>query len=380
MTVDWTAVLLAAPASLPLVFTAINIATWTRGEAVGARDAKLSVLVPARNEEASIERLIRSIYRSSQPVLEVVVYDDQSTDGTPAILKRLQGEFGSLRVVRGNGLPEGWVGKPHACHRLAGAAKGDVFLFVDADVELEPHGLSRLLSLLARAAVVTAVPQQVTETWSERVMLPLLLLTYTSWLPLALVGVSRDPRVVAANGQLMMIRRSDYVDLDGFAAVRHEIVDDVAFCRHAKLRGKRVVFADGARMARCRMYTSLDEIWSGFSKNLYEGIGGSLVALLVVVALYLTAFVLPYVALVAGAATGEASWLIGGGIGVALNLATRVALAVRYRHSFGSVLAHPVAVLGLLAIALNSYRWSAKGKLQWAGRVYGSRNKRLGAA
>src|SRR5690606_21452552 len=105
----------------------------------------------------------------------------------------------------------------------------------------------------------------------ERLVLPLLPLTYLAWLPLRLVEVGTDARTVAANGQLLLVNRGDYRELGGFEAVKNEIVDDVAFCRHAKRSGRRVVFADGTLMARCRMYDGFQETISGFSKNLYEG-------------------------------------------------------------------------------------------------------------
>jgi hypothetical protein len=128
-------------------------------------------------------------------------------------------------------------------------------------------------------------------------------------------------------------------------------------------------------MASCRMYASGRELWGGFSKNLYEGIGGTWVALLLVVVLHLAMFVVPYVAL---AQASFAPWLaLPAAVGVGLNLATRSALAWRHRHSWQSVLLHPLAVLALLAIAVNSARWSARGRLWWAGRSYAARNDRL---
>src|SRR5690606_29172545 len=137
-------------------------------------------------------------------------------------------------------------------------------------------------SLLDRAEVVTGVPEQRMETFVERLVMPLLVMTYTSWLPLTLVTASRDERLVAANGQLLALRRAHLEALGGFSTVAHEIVDDVAFCRLAKRRGQRVIFADGSRMARCRMYESAGALWRGFSKNVYEGLGSPLTLLVAV--------------------------------------------------------------------------------------------------
>ena len=370
--------LLAVPALFALTLTLLNMASWPAGKPGGRHSGTVSVLVPARNEEANIEACVRAIVASRHPIDEVLVYNDQSTDGTSAILRRLCLELPTLRVVGGEPVPPGWVGKPHACHQLAKHASGDLLLFVDADTKLYSEGLERLAWLFSnrRADIVTAVPRQLTGSWVERMMIPLLTVTYTSWLWLPLIYLTRDPRFVAANGQLMAVTRRCYDRIGGFEAVKSEIVDDVAFCRHAKRSGARVVFADGRKTAECRMYNSPLALWLGFSKNIYEGIGNTLVGLLAVLTLYTTVFVLPYGALLVGVLT-SAHWLPLALLGVVCNLIMRGALALRYGHSLGSVILHPVAVLGLLAIALNSFRWSRRGRLLWAGRAYASRQKRL---
>lgn len=369
--------------AVPFSLTLLNLATWPRGRRDPARRPSVSVLIPARNEQRNIEACVRACLGAGYPLHEIIVYDDQSTDATPHILQALQREQPSLRVVQGGALPAGWVGKAHACHQLTHRASGDVLLFVDADTTLEPGGVARMLSLLyprrgSGADVVSAVPRQRMVGFGERLLVPLLHLTYTSWLPLLLVQHSRDPRFIAANGQLLALRHEAAVLLGGFSAVASEIVDDVAFCRHAKARGARVVFADGFRIARCRMYHSFREVWDGFSKNLYEGLGGQPLRLGAVVALYLGAFVAPYVTLaLALALPSWAALAPTAACGVALNVALRALLALRFRHPLEGVLLHPLSVLTLCGLALNSYRCTRRGALAWAGRTYAARTERL---
>ena len=374
------AYLLVVPALLPLGLTLINLLTWRRGRPdARLREAKISVLVPARNEEACIERCVRAIASSVHPVHEIIVCDDHSSDGTAAIVERLSRELRAVRLIQARSLPPGWVGKPHACSQLAEAASGDVLLFVDADTKLTPTGIARVASLLADADVVTAVPEQRMESWMERLMMPLLIVTYTSWLPLMLIRASRDERFVAANGQVLAIRRAALADIGGFESVAHEIVDDVALCRQAKRAGKRVVFADGRHIAICRMYCGGAEIWAGFSKNIYEGIGGHPLALLAVIALHLAVFVAPWVALVAALAVGSTGLAVAAAGGVFANMLLRAILVVRFGHPVSGIVTHPLAVLVLLAIAVNSMRWSMRGELLWAGRKYAQRDIRRAA-
>ena len=380
MSIEHLALACAAASGIPLAITSLNLLSWTRGDLRVGRKRTISVLIPARNEAKNIGACLDALAISETAIEEIIVYNDGSTDRTGEILEEYQQRLDNLRVLAGVPLPDGWVGKPHACHRLAEAANSEVLIFMDADVQMTPQGATRLLSLLKTdKSVATAVPRQETGSLGEKLIIPLLHLTYTSWLPLRLVEWTSDPRMVAANGQLFAMSAAEYDRLGGFAAVRHEIVDDVAFCRHAKRNQSRVVFADGYTIARCRMYRSTRDIWQGFSKNIYEGIGGSPFALLGVISLYSLAFVLPYLLLPWAIVFGTEASQLAAAFAVAANLLTRSLLALRYNHSLVSVVAHPGAVVFLLAIACNSYRWARADKLFWAGRSYAARHKRIEA-
>lgn len=369
----------AALASFATALTAFNLVVWPRGHVRRDAGRPTSVLIPARNEAASIERCVRSILDDDDDTLvEVIVYDDRSTDATPRILARLCDAYPKLRVVDGVELPPDFVGKPHACHQLAKHATGDVLLFVDADVTLESGGRARIADLMDRhdAELVTAVPRQRMGSAFEALVMPLLHVTYTSWLPLPLIWRTHDPRFLAANGQLLAVTRDTHDAVGGFAAVRHEVVDDMAFCRRVKQARRRVVFADGSRMARCRMYDGARALWRGFSKNLYEGIGESPVALLVVIALYSLAFIAPWFALAGGLLGGDAALATAGGVGVGASVLLRAMSAARLGHPWHGVITHPVAVVVFLAIAFNSWRWSMSDSIEWAGRTYAARRRR----
>jgi glycosyltransferase involved in cell wall biosynthesis len=373
MTLAW---MVAGLALMALAVTLVNLLTWPRGVPKATDAARWSVLIPARNEEQNIEAAIRSVFTALPEVGEVVICDDHSTDRTPEILSRLQREFPRLRVIAGRTLPTGVVGKPHACMQLGDAATGDRLFFLDADVRLEPGAFQLLEGLFARhgAAVVTAVPRQETASALERLVLPMLHLTYASWLPNALVYASKDVRFLAANGQVLAVERSAYEAIGGYAAVKHEVVDDMALCRRAKEQGFRVVFADGHLLARCRMYASNEALWKGFTKNLYEGIGGSLFALTAVTGLYAATFLAPWA--LAAASTNWSVFALPAAVGVTANLTQRSLLAARHGYGLDSVLLHPLGVLVFLAIAIDSARRTRQGRIEWSGRTYAERSKR----
>lgn len=371
---DW---LTTVPASIPFVLNVMNWTRWPRGTDVVTPEGRVSVLVPARNEEANIEACVRAALSQDPPVHEVIVCDDGSTDATPEILARLQAEDERLRVISAPELPDGWVGKPHACHHLGEAATGDLLVFVDADTVLTPDGVGRVEGLLrrVRAKVLTAFPKQRMGSFPEHAMVPLLSLTFTSWLPLDLIWKHVSPTFLVVNGQVLAFRREAYEAVGGFASVKGEIVDDMAICRRAKEEDQRVVFADGQDLAWCRMYRSTGELWRGFSKNFYEGLGGNPLVLLFALSVYFLAFIFPYLRLGTELSLmGTAS--LAAVVGVGFNLGARGLLALRLGHSPLSVLVHPFSVLALLAIAANSVRWERTDAIQWRGRTYAKRSER----
>jgi glycosyltransferase involved in cell wall biosynthesis len=362
------------PALMAASLTTWNHRAWPEDRRVGPTPPRVSVLIPARNEARNITAAVTAALAALPADGELIVYDDDSTDDTPRLLAAFTDP--RLTVLQGVGLPPGWVGKPHACHRLALAARGDLLLFVDADVTLQPDALARLAAVLDDhdAAVLTAFPRQRAETWLEAVVLPFLPLSFVAWIPLDAVWRSDKPWLLAVSGQLLALRRATYDAIGGYEAVAADVVDDMAICRRAKQTGHRVVFAYAPRSATCRMYGSARELWDGFSKNLFEGLGESALALLAVVVLYLSAFVLPYLRVGWELAGSGVTWPAA--LGLLSTLWARALLAWRMGHRPLSVLLNPVGALIVLTMALRSAWWSWRGTVRWRGRVYDRRAAR----
>jgi chlorobactene glucosyltransferase len=383
--------LLTAPAVVALLMSALNARFWPRGTtpAPGTKPPPgTTICIPARNEAESIEACVRAAVATG--VDEVLVLDDGSTDATPAILERLRAELPTLRVHRLDAaLPEGWVGKPRACTILEKTARGAHLVYVDADVVLAPDAIVRLDALRHRygADAVTAVPRQITVGFLERLVLPLLHVTYTAWLFLPLIWRTHDPRFLAANGQILWLERDALDVVGGWQAVRGEIVDDMAMCRALKRARRRVLFADGHEVGRCRMYRTPKAVIDGFSKNLFEGVG-SLVGLGVVFALYGGAFIAPWLlfsgllvdAVVRTGSVDVAAtspWLVPAVVAMVAALALRLIHVVRHRSDVVSAMLNPVGVAVLLGIAARSWWWSVRGRIEWSGRQYGARRTRV---
>ena len=233
---------------------------------------RVSVIIPARNEAANIERCVRSVLAQSWPHLEVIAVDDRSEDATGDILARLATEDQRLRVIQGSPLPPGWMGKNHACAQGAALATGDRLLFTDADSDHGPHCLALALAEADRltADLLTLLPHQVCVSTGEKFLQPAfwgLLLSLESFASIN-AGATRSP---AANGQFLLFKRSTYDAVGGHAGVKDRVVDDLALGRAVLDGGLKLRVAIGTEVLRVRMYTSLGEVWWGYVKNFFAG-------------------------------------------------------------------------------------------------------------
>ena len=231
----------------------------------------ISVCIPARNEERNIRACVEAVLNQTYPNFEVLVLDDRSTDSTLMILHSIQND--KLKIVNGSDLPSGWAGKPHALYQAANSARGDWLCFIDADTFLAPEALasSYAKALETNADLFTMMTKQITVTFWERVVLPLVMTALS-------VGFSprrvNDPKRkdAIANGQFIFIKRSVYDAIGAHESVKDLIVEDKAISEKVKWSGYRLIIADGIKVARTRMYVSLPEMWEGWTKNIYLGL------------------------------------------------------------------------------------------------------------
>jgi glycosyltransferase involved in cell wall biosynthesis len=319
---------------------------------------RLSVLVPARNEEANLRRLLPTLLAQDYPDAEFVVMDDGSEDGTWSVLEAYAARSkGRLRPLRGDGPAPGWVGKVHALYRATREATGDVFLFLDADAELADAGaLRRLVERLAARpddTVMTGLPRFGGRGHWLVSLVPSAILTGLPW---TLVRALRVPSLGALNGQCWMMRADDYRRLEPHAHVRDEVLEDVMIGRYLKREGMTPELVDVQDDVIIHMYPSFGEAWLGFRKNAYLILGGSKVSF---VPLWIF-FALTWVV-----APVLAPRLLLSVMG--LKTVTDRLCSFDTRYSLGAPLAY---VLGSLLQADSAYHhWT--GRVSWKGRLVG---------
>lgn len=363
----------------------------------------LSVLIPARNESANIEACVNSVLAAtsvdsprlaptaqeegaaarepkalasvvapsgSELVIEILALDDASEDDTAAIVERLSDADPRIRLIHGVGLPAGWNGKQHACQRLAEAATHGTLLWIDADVRLEPGSLPRMLGELDRggADLLSGFPRQVTVTWLERLLLPLIHFVLLGFLSLRSMRRSPDPGFAAGCGQLFLTRRDAYLKAGGHAAIRASRHDGLTLPRAYRRAGLKTDLFDATDAARCRMYDGAAAVWSGLAKNATEGVATP--ALLLPVSLVLlVGQVLPLPLACLAWWRGDPIALGLALAALTLSLSPRMDAAVRFRQPLDGALAHPLGVLMFLAIQWEAFARDLIGKpVTWRGR------------
>jgi len=297
---------------------AISNIVWMRLKCRPPRTSStrmVSVLVPARNEELNIGRCLDSLLRQAYPNFEILVLDDQSSDGTGRILARYAREHrGRIRVISGKALPAtGWHGKPHALHQLAALARGDYLFFTDADTVHAPTSVAWAVANLEghRADFLSAYTGQELATLGESVLVPVMYLMTAVIMPIWMVTVPRASLFSFAIGQLVVIRREIYRKVGGYEAISHEINDDIAMARLVRRAGFRSIFLDARRQVRCRMYRGFRDSIKGLTRSIGEFLNRRLVSIVSATLALILFFIVPWLTVIPALATGHAgAWLL----------------------------------------------------------------------
>jgi glycosyltransferase involved in cell wall biosynthesis len=281
------------------------------------------VLVPARNEERSIGACLASLSAQTIPRLEIIAVDDGSTDHTPALLADAARRDPRVRVLRIEGPPAGWTGKSFALSSGMAVARGSWLCFTDADTVHAPESIARAVGFAEAhgVALLSLTSRQLTRSFWERVVQPVVFGLLDEWFPLGQVNDPTSP-LAAANGIFILVTRDAYEAAGGHRAVAGDVLEDVALARRVKTRGGRLAFVDGADLVAARMYTSLPAIRRGWTKNLYRLRGRRpLPAMASIVELGVT-LVWPAVACAAAAVAGPPGWEWLAALGLGMVLGT----------------------------------------------------------
>ncbi len=387
---------LAATAGTLFVFAAVpagmflvNLRRYCAPGGAASADARVAVLIPARNEERNIGACVERVLASRGVGVEVLVLDDASTDDTARIVREIALRDVRVRLVGTQGLPKGWNGKQHACWLLAQEATAPLLLFLDADVRAMPDALARCVAemQLRRVALLSGFPRQVMSGWTDRMLLPLIHFVLLGLLPMGRMRKTMKPAYAAGCGQFFLTEREAYFACGGHAAIRKTRHDGLRLPRLFRGHGLRTDIVDLTELAEVRMYESATAVWMGLAKNATEGLGAP-ARIVPVTLLLVVGQVLPVIAVLLWAAFCVSSRLIGASfddprmaavVTVLLALALvasylpRLLAVRRFRQPVGSALLHPLGVVMLLCVQWYALVRQVMGRpVAWRARSYSS--------
>ncbi len=336
----------------------------------------LGVILPVRNEAENILPCIESLIAQDYPSdrLQVIIADDDSQDTTTTIARKLARESKRVAFVEAGQLPEGWLGKPHACWVGATSTRTDWLCFLDADTRHSPNLLSSAVTLaeLEEVDLLSLHPQQEMLDFWERLLMPI---PFMNLMVLLDATAIRDPKSkqAMANGQFILIRKQVYDSIDGHQAVRDQVLEDVALARLVKAAGHRIRLLGGAGWIRTRMYTDIQSLWHGIARAGSELFGPALTSLAIITSI-LASFVpltYPLWRIAQALVSPSYLWILSALFALAGSLVWygAHALALRkYAVPLTYLLLLPLSYLFIAVINLDGLLRRARGRRIWKGR------------
>lgn len=352
----------------------------------------VSVVVPARNEEAGLERCLRSLVEQQGIPFELLIVNDGSTDRTAEIIEKfadvkecpflgVNSFLSGVRALEAPPLQPAWTGKANAVWVAARQARGEWILFTDADTVHEHGSLARAVAEAQehRASLLSYSPHQDLETVPERMLMPLVFSELATTFRPREVCDPESP-TAAANGQYLLVRRDVYLAIGGHQAISGEILEDVALARRVKQAGGVLRFRFGGDQVRARMYRAWDQLVEGWTKNLALLFKNARRLAWLRIAEF--AALWGFLALVfVEHAAGHDSLAVFAG---ALCAVVWINFLLRVRRSHSAVINLGLSSLGLPLFAwllLRSADAYDRGKIRWKGRTYsGSESTGVGTA
>jgi glycosyltransferase involved in cell wall biosynthesis len=322
---------------------------------------KVSILIPARNEADDILPLLQSIHQQEYDNYEVLILDDNSTDDTYKICTDFAATYPKFKVIKGNLLPAGWLGKNYACHQLVQQATGKYYLFLDADEQVKNGLINSAIHrmYLRELSLLSLFTNQDMRSTGEKLVVPLMHFILLNLLPLRLVYLVKSASVSAASGQFMLFNAANYKEYQWHQLAKDKVVEDVEIMKlvkSAKLNGEALL-ANG--MISCRMYKGYNEAINGFGKNFLAAFNYNIIGFLVYLLL-----IIGGPAIIVMTMNLNLIFIMAG-----LIVLTRVMISLSAGQNVGlNVLLHPLQMLSLLFIGLTSIQKRLTKTTEWKGR------------
>ena len=357
---------LSAMLSLALLLVLVNALTIVtiNGRASRLVTDQVAILIPMRNEAENVHASLASALGTTNiPRLTVTVLNDGSTDATGELLEHESDA--RLRTLAGVDLPDGWLGKPHACHQLScskEARQAKYLVFLDADTRLTPSAISAAIATMDRLKwdFISPHPRELAASPLTRLIQPLMQWSWLCSVPIRLGIWLRLPSMAIANGQFIIVQSSAYFAAGGHTLVQREVIEDLELARALIRKGYKGGVAIASDIAECLMYSTDNEMRMGYRKSLWRAFGSGAGALFAI-ALLASTQILPLALALSGYTVGWALFAVAA--------LTHVLAAMKVKSSPVNTFAHPFAIAVLIYMIIDSLKAKRRGTLVWKDRT-----------
>lgn len=329
----------------------------------------ITVLIPARNERETIEKTLKGINCQGDG-LEIILVDDQSSDGTAELAGKLADE--RLTIIPGQPLPSGWSGKLWALEQGLHLVKTSLTLLIDADIELRPGVLVGLRNRLRQSGLqlISLMASLSMKSFWEKLLMPAFVYFFKLLYPFRLSN-SQSSKVAAAAGGCILIETDVLRRIGGFRALRGELIDDCALARRVKTSGFRTWIGLSHSVVSLRDYADLRQIWNMVARTAFTQLHYSYILLVFSTLVIITAFLIPAIALISGPFPARCFSIL------ALSLMMLTYIPTLRFYTIPKWWALTMPLIGSLYLAMmwtSAFRYLKGKRSEWKGRVYGARS------
>lgn len=331
----------------------------------------VSILVPVRNEEQHIKKCLYSLINQDYPEYEIIVLDDRSEDNSLEIIKSVANETDKIKIIEGSPLPDGWTGKNFACYQLAKKAKGEWFLFTDADTIHNNDSLKIMISeaLRRRVNFLTVLPYKQTGSLIGQIFLPIVNFFFGVLFPASLLS-NKIKFFSFALGPFILIHKSIYWKIEGHKGVKNQIVEDVELARLVKSNGGRIACVNAVNYVTVFYYNNFQQLWHGFSKNFFGAIGNSCFIMIFLIIFASLFFLYPSIHFIYNFFFSQPLSMINI-YQVLVTTLIWLILVIFYKEPLFILVFHPLCIFLAIMILINSFRLSITKKVVlWKDRTY----------
>ena len=358
---------------IPTIVSSLNLVFFNSNNynSISKQKNKVSVLIPARNEEKNIEKCVNSVIIQGEIVGEILIYNDHSTDKTDTIIKSLVKKYKNLvKQTETKNLPKGWLGKNYACHRLAISSKSEYILFVDADTTLKNKAISNLYKICTKSdnSMISAWPKIVMKTKIEKLLMPILNLIVFTIFPYIISTKINIPSLGIAHGACIFFNKKKYLKLGGHKLVKNNFFEDTSLAKIWRTFGEKSKIINGENIITVRMYESFNEITEGFTKNFYPALG-NVIRFFIFQVYFFVAYILFPILILVFVFQSKVDILFF--IVIFISYLPRIIINLKFRYGITSLVVNPLSIIIMLYIGFRSYYHSLiKKNITWKKRIY----------